>query len=335
MIDLYQMMMQAQGGYAVDNLARQFGLSREQAEAAVSALLPAFSTSLKRNTDQPGDLSAFLNALGSGRHMDYYENAMAAFTPQAMMEGNGILGHLFGSPEVSRAVAAQAAATTGLGQAILKQMLPVIASMIMGGLFKNMGGAGGQGGFLGTLIENMLKGGLAGMGGSAPQTRRAGADNPFGDLLEQMMGGGARQGGGAGRSAAPDNPFGDMLDQMFGGGARQGGGSGQRSGGAPDNPFGDILDQMFGGGARQQGGGGQRQGGAPDNPLGDIFDQMFGGGQRRAEAPAPEAEPEAPSSPRGKDIFGEMFEAGRQVQKDYQKNIDDIFDAYLEGMRRR
>ena len=53
-----------------------------------------------------------------------------------MAEGNGILGHLFGSKELSRAVAAQAAQATGIGQEMLKQMLPVIASMIMGGLFK-------------------------------------------------------------------------------------------------------------------------------------------------------------------------------------------------------
>ncbi len=51
--------------------------------------------------------------------------------------GNDVLSQLFGSPEVSQAVVAQAAATSGVGQAILKQMLPVIASMVMGGLFKS------------------------------------------------------------------------------------------------------------------------------------------------------------------------------------------------------
>ena len=53
-----------------------------------------------------------------------------------MAEGNGILGHLFGSKDLSRAVASQAAQATGIGQQVLQQMLPVIASMIMGGLFK-------------------------------------------------------------------------------------------------------------------------------------------------------------------------------------------------------
>ena len=59
-----------------------------------------------------------------------------AFAPQGVEEGNGILGHLFGSKELSRAVAAQAAQATGIGQQVLQQMLPVIASMVMGGLFK-------------------------------------------------------------------------------------------------------------------------------------------------------------------------------------------------------
>ncbi|MCC2112996.1 MAG: DUF937 domain-containing protein, partial [Hyphomicrobiales bacterium] len=129
MIDLYRMMMQAQGGDAMANLAHQFGVSQAQAQAAMEAMLPAFSTSLKRNTDDPMGLNAFLKAVGSGNHLNYYEDAMAAFSPAAFADGDGILGHLFGDKDVSRAVAAQAAAASGLGETLIKKMLPVIASM--------------------------------------------------------------------------------------------------------------------------------------------------------------------------------------------------------------
>ena len=71
---------------------------------------------------------------------------------QAM--GNNVLGQLFGSKEVSNAVAAQAAATTGVGQAILKQMLPVIAAMVMGGLSKSASNRGLDGIF-GQFAEMM------------------------------------------------------------------------------------------------------------------------------------------------------------------------------------
>ena len=34
-------------------------------------------------------------------------------------------------------------------------------------------------------------------------------------------------------------------------------------------------------------------------------------------------------------VFGDMFEAGTKVQKDYQKNVDSIFDSYLKGMNKQ
>ena len=356
MIDLYRMMMQAQGGDAMANLARQFGVSQAQAQAAMEAMLPAFSTGLKRNTDDPMGLNSFLKAVGSGNHLNYYEDAMAAFSPMAYADGNGILGHLFGDKDVSRAVAAQAAAASGLGETLIKKMLPVIASMIMGGLFKQMSGSrGGQGGFLETLIENMMKGG---MGGSSSGRSRAGADNPLGDLLEGMLGGGKAGGSKTGGSSSGSrgggaaNPLEDLIEGMLGG--KRGGSSG---GGAGDNPLGDIFDQMLGGGQRRaepepapapeprrqtrraepkpEPAPRQRQQAPSANPFEDILDQMFGGGRsRQAEPDVAADEPPAPA-PRGKDIFGEMFDSGRKVQKQYQKNIDDIFDSYLDGMNQR
>ena len=50
--------------------------------------------------------------------------------------GNSILGHLLGSKEASREVAANASAQTGIGAGILKQMLPLVATMVMGSLSK-------------------------------------------------------------------------------------------------------------------------------------------------------------------------------------------------------
>ena len=77
-----------------------------------------------------------MTAMASGQHAKYFEDAARAFSPQGVDEGNGILGHLFGSKDLSRAVASQAAQATGLSQQVLQQMLPAIASMVMGGLFK-------------------------------------------------------------------------------------------------------------------------------------------------------------------------------------------------------
>ena len=51
-------------------------------------------------------------------------------------DGNRILGHLFGSKDVSRNVAAQAAAETGIDAGLIKKALPLVAGLAMGALSK-------------------------------------------------------------------------------------------------------------------------------------------------------------------------------------------------------
>lgn len=295
---LFDMLQNSQNGHGIEMLARQFNLSQQQAQLAVEALLPAFSQGLKRNTADPYGLGAFMTAMASGQHAKYFEDASKAFAPQGVEEGNGILGHLFGSKELSRAVASQAAQATGIGQQVLQQMLPVIASMMMGGLFKQSAGQMQAGGFGG------------------------GGANPLQEIIEQMM----RQGGG-----------------MTGGGQPQQSQPQQQSPANPfDNPFGKVLQDMFGGGAAQQQPQTRQQ--SPqqspygDNPLGKIFEEMLGGGQARRQ-PAPE--PEQPrTNPSGRarnpfdDLFGDMFETGRQQRDDYQKGVESIFDQFTKGMDR-
>lgn len=282
MLPLYDMLANAQNGNGIDALARQFGLTQQQAQAAVEALLPAFSQGLKRNVADPYGVGNFMNALASGQHAKYFEDVSRAYAPQGMQEGNGILGHLFGSKDLSRAVASQAAQATGIGQSILQQMLPVIASMIMGGLFKQ------------STNQVQPDSGL-------------GANNPFGQILEQMMrqSGGQAGGGAQGGTSPFDNPFGKALRDMFGGAAQ-----GRPQAEPARNPYGD-------------------------NPLGKIFEDMLGGEQRQT---APEPQPEQRSNPSGSgrnpydDLFGKMFETGAKQRDDYQKGMESIFDQFLKGM---
>jgi len=274
MMPLYDMM--AQNSEAMKAMARQFGLSEAQVDQAMEALLPAFSTGLKRNANNPMDVGNFLQALAGGHHAQYFEDMQKAFSPSGVEEGKGILGHIFGSKDVSRAVAAQAAAATGIGESILKQMLPVIASMVMGGLFKQSTGqmrgstGGGSGNVIADIMTEMMKGGSAGR-------QRGGSDNPLGRMLEGMLGGG-----------------------MFGG-------QPSKARAQADAPF-------------------------ADNPFADIFKQMMGGGQKTPE-PEPEPEKSVRKDNPYDEIFGKMFESGREIQRGYQKDMESIFDQYLQGMK--
>ncbi|MHA1189904.1 MAG: DUF937 domain-containing protein, partial [Alphaproteobacteria bacterium] len=119
-MDLYDLMRQAQGGNSFTTLGQQFGLGPDQMQQAVEALMPAFASGLQRNTTDPMGMLKFMQALSSGQHADYYDNPANAFSPAGRAEGEAILGHLFGSKDVSRALADQAFQATGIGQSILK-----------------------------------------------------------------------------------------------------------------------------------------------------------------------------------------------------------------------
>jgi hypothetical protein len=293
---LFDMLNSADNGRGLDLLARQFNINRQQAELAVEALLPAFSQGLKRNASDPYGVGAFMSALASGNHAQYFEDASRAFSPEGVREGNGILGHLFGSKDLSRAVAQQAAQATGLGQDMLKQMLPVIAAMIMGGLFKQSTGQ----------MQASQAGGFGG------------GNNPLGQIIEEMMKQGGGFGGGQQRQqpqAAPDpfdNPFGKVLKDMFGGGQQQDAPQPRPSPSGMDNPFGRIFEEMLRGGQRQT---------AEPEP-------------EEAPAPRPRTNPSGRARNPYDDVFGDMFETGRKTRDEYQKGVEGVFDQFLKGMDR-
>ncbi len=78
-------------------------------------------------------------------------------------DGNGILGHLFGSKDVSRNVATRASANTGIGADILKKMLPMVASLAMGALSQKAAGSPMQG----AQAQEQNQGQSSGLGGLA------------------------------------------------------------------------------------------------------------------------------------------------------------------------
>lgn len=284
MSSLFDMLAGAQNGNALNQIARQFNLSQQQAQDAMEALLPAFSQGLKRNAATPNDLGSFLSALASGQHAKYYEDASNAFSSQGLQDGNGILGHLFGSKDLSRAVAQQASQATGIGQDILKQMLPVLASMIMGGLFKQSTGqtqqAAQSANPLQQIFEQMMRGGIGQAQQSQPQAGQTPFENPLGKMLEGMFGGGQPrpQSRDPQQPAPSDNPLGRIFEEMLGAGTQKA--APQPSAAPKTNPSGrartpydDLFGDMFESGAKTRDN--YQQG------MESIFDQFLQGMKKR------------------------------------------------------
>ena len=168
-MNLLDMVMQAQGGKPTSQpltvAGKQFGLNKAQSQSAAAALLPAISSALKQNTSSPQGLAGLLGALQNGQHSQYLDNAASLKSPDAMADGNAILGHLFGSKDVSRNVAAHAAQQTGLDVSALKKMLPMVATMAMGALSKQTQAPSMQSQLTGMAMQQLMGGNSGGLGG--------------------------------------------------------------------------------------------------------------------------------------------------------------------------
>ncbi|HJZ70808.1 MAG TPA: DUF937 domain-containing protein [Vicinamibacterales bacterium] len=141
-MNILEAVLGAQGGGATAQLGQQFGLNDTQVSSALSALVPALAAGFQQHMSSPQGLEGMLSALGGGQHQRYVDDAAALAHPDTVTDGNGILGHIFGSKDVSRQVASQAATQTGLGEGVLKSMLPVVAAMMMGTMSKHVASAG-------------------------------------------------------------------------------------------------------------------------------------------------------------------------------------------------
>ena len=180
-MNLLEMILNAQGGAAAQQAGAQMGLNQTQTQSAISALLPAISSALKKNTQSPQGLGGLLQALQGGNHEQYLENPQAMAQPETVQDGNAILGHLFGSKDVSRAVAGQAAAKTGLGADVLKKLLPLVATMAMGSLSKQTRQPDMKSALAGLAMKQLLG------GGNAAQS------SGLGNMLGSLLGGQRRQ----------------------------------------------------------------------------------------------------------------------------------------------
>ena len=123
-MNTFDAMLAAQGGSTTRQLGQQFGLDDGQVSSALSALVPALAAGLQQNMSSPQGLDGLMSALGGGQHQRYVDDVTTLGSAETIADGNGILGHVFGSKDVSRQVASRAAAQTGLGEGVLKSMLP-------------------------------------------------------------------------------------------------------------------------------------------------------------------------------------------------------------------
>jgi hypothetical protein len=178
-MNILDSIMSAGSGAAVSQIGSQVGLDEAQTTAALSALVPALSAGLRQNLQSPDGLTGLLGALSGGDHQRYLDNPGALGDAATVADGNGILGHILGSKDVSRQVAAQAGAQTGLSPEILKRMLPLVATLVMGAMSRQSAATGAS-----PLNAGIGSGGLLEMLGGALDSNKDGS--PIDDITGML-----------------------------------------------------------------------------------------------------------------------------------------------------
>jgi hypothetical protein len=173
----------AQGGQAVANLGSQFGLAPEAAEAAVQAMIPAFSSALTSTAANPASIGAVLNELTSGAHAASFTDPSQ--TAAASGVGGSVLGQVFGSPQAIDEIVRHVAAVSGVNAETIRAMLPAVASMLIGGLAHAMANQG-LSGVLGQLANAVTAPG--GLGSTVPAAAGS-SGGLFGSLIGSVFGG--------------------------------------------------------------------------------------------------------------------------------------------------
>jgi len=267
-------LVSAQGGKLIDNLAQSFGLTPEQIRSAITALAPALALGLRNAASNPEVLNKVVDGLSHPTHAAAFVDTSVAQSEEAAALGQNTINQLFGSGSTAGQVAQIAARDAGVRPDILTQLLPVLASVVLGGLSKSLSDKG-----LGPILGQIAGGGgleailgqLAGGGAPTPPPQQApqapqfpqgqaggGLGGLLGGLLGALLGGGAR--GPAGAPGAPPTTGGlpggldpaaiqsaiEMIKKTL----AQGGAP--APGGRPGSPVGqqhaelqDVLDRVF------------------------------------------------------------------------------------------
>lgn len=263
MFNLNDIFQASQGGQAMENLARQYGISVDQANEAVKALIPAMSMGLQQQAGNMDAMGAMFGKMFDARNQEAFETT----DPAPAEAGEEVVKDMFGSSDNASRVAEHAAAAAGLPPDLMGQIMQSVASTMMGGLGASLQNQG-MGGLFGQLANAAGQGGLGSILGQMMGGAQSGG---LGSILGQMMGGGqqaqAPAGGGLG------GMLGNVLGGLFGGGQQAPQQSSAPTPGGLDpatiQAGMEMLGKMFQPGVQT---GGVQQAG-----LQDLFGQMFGG----------------------------------------------------------
>ncbi|MCG7606196.1 hypothetical protein BA059_25580 [Mycolicibacterium sp. (ex Dasyatis americana)] len=192
----------------VADIANKLGADEGEVDAAIKTLVPALVGGVAENVQadniDSSDLESTVTAKGASGLLD----GGVSVDQVDANEGNQIVSKIFGGND-SNQVASALAGTDAGGSGLIKQLLPILAPIVLAYIGKQFAQKNApaqsapqpqaSGGGLGDVLGSIL-GGAVGGGGAA-------ANNPLGSILGSVLGGGGGQ----------NNAIGEILGGLLGG----------------------------------------------------------------------------------------------------------------------
>ncbi|MGC0362450.1 hypothetical protein ABH922_000434 [Rhodococcus sp. 27YEA15] len=183
----------------IDQIAQRLGVDQATAESAVRSALPTLVGGLGANAQDPSGAASLTSALASHANATILDDGVD-ISKVDTQDGQKIVSNIFGSNSDQ---VASTLGSVGGGNDLVKQLLPILAPIVLAYLAKQFtgGGApagaqasGGSGGGIGDLLGGLLGGGNSGGGGigGALGGLLGGSGGGIGDLLGGLLGGGKK-----------------------------------------------------------------------------------------------------------------------------------------------
>ncbi len=141
-MNVLDMLLNTQKGGPLDALTSVSGLQPNQMQQLLGQVLPVLAGGLKNGMSSQSGLEGLIGALTSGNHDRYYDQPNSLKNVNTRLDGNGILGHILGNKDASRSLAGHASSKTGIDSTLIKKMLPLIATVVMGAMNKRAASEG-------------------------------------------------------------------------------------------------------------------------------------------------------------------------------------------------
>jgi hypothetical protein len=179
----------------VDDIAKQLGIDENVAEAAVQQIVPGLVAGLAANAEDPAGAASLSKALSHDRGAVHKKKVSEIDTE----DGKKIVKNVYGDKQdavASKLAATATKASSGgdVTQDIIKQILPIVAPIVLAWLAEQ---------FLGSKKEEPAKEEESSSGG-------------LGDLLGGLLGGGSSSSGSSGSGEL----IGSILGGLLGGGKK-------------------------------------------------------------------------------------------------------------------